>query len=159
MGEPAGQDDGVDSGELTVAVPQQLGVAPELPERFDGVELAVGSGEDDDADAGAHPETSSSMRTSLSSMTGFVRKRATTSSTSARAAASDSASIVKRMLLPTVTPSMPVKPRRRQRPLDRRPLRVGDARLVLDLDLHREAHRAHAPTPGQSANARPVMRS
>src|SRR5689334_13809335 len=51
------------------------------------------------------------MRTSTSSMTGLARKRAHRSSTSARAADSDAASILKQMHLPTRTPLTPSKPR------------------------------------------------
>ena len=85
------------------------------------------------------------------------------SSTSARAAASSAASIVKRMLLPTVTPLDAVEAERGQRPLDGRALRVGDAlpcgwTSTSDRDTASSA-RCSGRRPGQSANARPVMRS
>src|SRR5205085_3215092 len=49
-----------------------------------------------------------------------------------------------------------VEPERGQRPLDRRPLRVGDALTQLHLDEHGELH---ARAPSQSPNDRPVTRS
>jgi len=54
MREPARQHDGVDAAECRVTVPQQLRGPAELLERRDDVEFAVGSREDDDADAGGH---------------------------------------------------------------------------------------------------------
>ena len=54
MGEPAGDDDGVDTVTVGIAVPEDLGVAAERADGLDDIELAVGAGEQDDADTGGH---------------------------------------------------------------------------------------------------------
>ncbi len=61
MREPAGHDHRVDVVHRAVAVPEQLRLAPELLDRPGDVELAVGAGEDDDADARAHADTAASL--------------------------------------------------------------------------------------------------
>ena len=109
--------------------------------------------------------------TSASSITGLVRNRWHSSSTWRRASISSSASMVKRMAFPTVTPLTPVVAQRRQRALDGRPLRISDAGAQPDLDEHREHHGSHGGMqpglvrghavggPGQAANGRPESRS
>src|SRR5690606_28739757 len=112
VGEAPGEDDGVHLVEVAVGVPDELGLAAEVPDGLDDVELAVGPREGDDADPRRHQTTSTAERvTSAASITGLIRNRWQTSSTSARAAASSAASSVNRIDLPTRTSLMPSKPR------------------------------------------------
>src|SRR5262249_18609521 len=108
VGEAAGHDDGVDAVDRAVAVPEQPGVGAEVAHDLEHVELAVRPGEQHDPDRG-HAGTTSANVTVASSMTGFVRKRSHSASTSARAACSSGASMAKRMSLPTRTPLTPSK--------------------------------------------------
>src|SRR4029078_6882002 len=84
----------------------------EKAEGLDDVVLAVGAGEDDDADAGRHPTPAPSRSvTVVSSITGLARKRWHRSSTADRAVASSGASMVNLIALPTRTSRTPSKPR------------------------------------------------
>src|SRR4051794_13692540 len=101
MCEPARHDHGVDAPEGGIAVPQDVGVAAQEPDRLEGVELAVGTGELDDADARRHQADAPAVSVMVaSSITGLVRKRRHRSSTSVRAVASSAASRSKRIALP-----------------------------------------------------------
>src|SRR5438105_6767175 len=109
VGEAAREDDGVDVAQGVVAVPQQLGLTAGGTDGFDHVVLAVRARKDDDADV--HYVAPPSMVMSAASITGFVRKRWQRSSTRDRAVSTSGASTVKRMALPTRTPSTPSNPR------------------------------------------------
>jgi hypothetical protein len=54
VGEAARQDDGVDPADAGIAVPQQAGLPAQAAYGLGHVELAVGAGEDDDADDRGH---------------------------------------------------------------------------------------------------------
>src|SRR5262249_57164861 len=107
--EPAGDDDGVNAAELGVCVPQRLRRPAESTDGPGDVELAVRTGEDDDADARAHVAAAGSPSSIAdASITGVASSRGHISSTWrpaawARAAVVSGASITSRMLLPTRT--------------------------------------------------------
>ncbi len=54
MGEPTRHDHRIDAAQISVVMPEDLGLATERRDRLDAVELAVGSGEEEDADSGGH---------------------------------------------------------------------------------------------------------
>jgi hypothetical protein len=61
VGEPAGQHDRVHPPDRLVAVPQQPGLAAQAAHGLGHVQLAVGSGEDDDADDGGHQDRTAAL--------------------------------------------------------------------------------------------------
>ena len=103
---------------------------------------------------GATQIASSSSR--LCSITGLASRRSASSVAVVRAAPSSGASTSKLKERPARTCGHAVEAERGQRPLDRRPLGVGDAGPQLHLDARPEPH---GVAPYQSSNERPVTRS
>lgn len=65
VGEATGDDDGVDTLEVGVAVPQAHGLAAGEGHRAGGVDVVEGAGESDDSDAGAHASTRLTVQSSI----------------------------------------------------------------------------------------------
>ena len=104
----------------------------------------------------AAPIQIASSSSRLCSITGLASRRSASSLAVERAAVSSGASTSKLKERPARTWATLVEAERRERPLDGRPLRIGDPGAQLHLDPSPEPH---AVAPYQSASARPVTRS
>ena len=161
VGEAPGNDDGVDAVERSARRARRCSaVAPSADERLDDVVLAVRAREDDDRRSAASRRAGSAGRldvaTSARSMTGLASSRSHISlDASPRRRPRRRPRARSGSTLPTWTLAHAGEAERRERPLDRLALGIGDPLEAADLDATAKFTRRHFATPHQSEKRQP----